>query len=84
MSDVVEPDDDDAQPHDWVLSMLVPITSAELERFRVGRQVVFRKVDPRDTSQVRASAVYCATCQLSYEQMGWGERAHCRAAPDDE
>lgn len=68
--------------HDWVLSMLMPITSAELERFEKGRRVVFRKVDPRDTSQVRAAAVFCAACQLPYEKMGWGELERCLGGDD--
>lgn len=73
---------DEPRPHDWVLSMLVPITSAELERFKKGQRVIFRKVDPRDASQVRASAVFCAACQLPYEKMGWGELERCRGGDD--
>ena len=74
----------EALQHDFVLAMLVPITSAELERFKKGQRIVFRKVDPRDESQVRASAVFCATCQLPYEGMGWGELERCRGSIDED
>lgn len=33
-------DDDHKQPHDFCLSVLIPITAAELKRFEEGKRVV--------------------------------------------
>ncbi|HEY4451050.1 MAG TPA: hypothetical protein VGN13_05600 [Solirubrobacteraceae bacterium] len=66
------------QEHDWLLSLLIPITTGELLRLERNQRVVFRKVDPQDASQVRGSGVFCGRCQLPWEKMTDVERERCR------
>lgn len=71
------------QPHDWLLSALIPITQGELRRLHTGERVVFKKLDVRDPSQVRGSGVFCGRCRLSWERMSKTEREDCRGADED-
>lgn len=70
-------------PHDLLLSVLIPITRAELRRLEVGQRLVFKKLDPRDASQVRGSGVFCGRCQLPWEKMSEYEREGCRGSDDE-
>lgn len=71
------------QPHDWLLSILVPITQGELRRLETGERVVFKSLNVRDASQVRGSAVFCGRCDLPWERMTETEREDCRGVDED-
>lgn len=73
----------DALPeHDWILSVLIPVTATEIRKLAEGQRLVFSKLDPRDRSQVRGSAVYCAVCQRPWEELTPEDRTGCRGADE--
>lgn len=65
-------------PHEWTLTAVINLTSAEARRLAEGKRAVLRKLDVFDRAQVRASAVICARCQLTIDALGDGEQDQCR------
>lgn len=67
--------------HDWLLSVLLPVTEREVARMADGQRRVFKVViehgGPVDGS-VRGVGVFCGRCQLAAESMTPQEMVGCR------
>lgn len=46
--------------HEWLLSVVVPISEADINRLGAGERLVLRKVD---VTKARGSAVLCGRCR---------------------
>lgn len=72
----------DLPAHDWLLSLLIPVTGAEVAKMASGARKVFKKIEVPGV-HVRASAVFCGRCQLPWEKMTEYERAGCRGGLEE-
>lgn len=71
-------------PHDWLLSVLIPVTPRELRDMGEGVRRSFKIGFPERAADapVRGYGVFCGRCQLAAEDMTPEERKACRGSDE--